>query len=112
MRMRRAVLLAVVALGSVGLSPGAAHAQDSVRATGDAPRSTGGGFFDLDLAVQSDAPGGNVSGDASFRLGGPAGLLVEGPITCFLVEGDTAYVAVDSSAFPGSPVVAKLVDGG
>ena len=29
-----------------------------------------------------------------------------------MVEGNTAYVAIDSSEFPGSPVVAKLVDGG
>jgi hypothetical protein len=116
MGTRRAVLLAAIALGSAVLSASAAHGavptQDSVRATGDAPISAGGGFFNLDYAVQSDATGGNVSGQASFNLGSPVGLLVEGPVTCLVVEGNTAYVAIDSSEFPGSPVVAKLVDGG
>jgi hypothetical protein len=111
----RAVLLAALALGGAGLVAAPAHAavptQDSVRATGDAP-ATPGGFFNLDFAVQSDPTGGNVSGHASFNLGDPTGLLVEGPVTCFHVDGNTAYVAIDSSEFPGSPVVAKLVDGG
>ena len=116
MRGRRAVLLAAVALGSGVFCAGAAHAaaptQDSVRATGNAPFVGSGGFFNLDFAVQSDPTGGNVSGRAAFNLGGPTGLLIDGPIICFHADGNTAYVAIDSSAFPGSPVVAKLVDGG
>jgi hypothetical protein len=114
MRTKRAVVLAVVALGSTAIGAGPASAavptQDSVRARGNAPADPGG-FFNLDFAVQSDATGGNVSGHASFDLGSPGGLLIEGPITCFHVEGNTAYVAIDSSEF-GFPVVAKLVDGG
>jgi hypothetical protein len=116
MRTLRAVLLAAIALSGAWLGAGAAHAavptQDSVRAAGDAPSAVMGGFFNLDFAVQSDPTGGNVSGHASFNLGSRTGLLVEGPVTCLAVDGNTAYVAIDSSEFPGSPVVAKLVDGG
>ena len=115
MRTTRAALLAAVALGGAGIAAGSAQAavptQDSVRATGDAPSSMGS-FFNLDFAVQSDPGGGNVSGHASFNLGGPSGLLVEGPVRCLVVSGNTAYVSIDSSAFGHIPVVAKLVDGG
>jgi hypothetical protein len=114
MGTKRAVVLAAVALGSTAIGAGPAYAavptQDSVRATGNAPTNPGG-FFNLDFAVQSDPTGGNVSGHASFDLGSSTGLPIEGPIVCFHVDGNTAYVAIDSSEF-GFPVVAKLVDGG
>ena len=82
MRTTRAALLAAVALGGAGIAAGSAQAavptQDSVRATGDAPSSMGS-FFNLDFAVQSDPGGGNVSGHASFNLGGRAGCSSRAP---------------------------------
>jgi hypothetical protein len=114
MRATRAALLAAVALSGAGLAVGSAQAavptQDSVRATGSAPLPGMGGAFNLDFAVQSDPTGGNITGHAFFKIGSPTGPPIEGPIICFHVAGDTAYVSIDTAAF--GPVVAKLVDRG
>ena len=114
MRATRAALLAAMALSGAGLAVGSAQAavptQDSVRAGGNAPLPGMGGAFNLDFAVQSDPSGGNITGHAFFNIGSPTGPPIEGPIICFHVAGDTAYVSIDTAAF--GPVVAKLVDGG
>jgi hypothetical protein len=45
-----------------------------------------------------------------MNLGLPDGLLVQGPATCLKVDGNTAYVEINSTPF--GAVSAKLVDGG
>jgi hypothetical protein len=115
-----AVAVVVVAVGVLGvpwlsMAQAQVPTQDSVRATGNAIRAGGGGFFNLDFAVQSDPTGRNVSGDGTLSLGASGGPRIEGGASCLKVDGKTAYVEMFITYLDGNPfapVVAKLVDGG
>jgi hypothetical protein len=109
-------LLALVCLTTpAGAKPSAPPAaqQDSARATGNAPNTTGsGGYFNIDISAQSGPTGENPTGHGSYNLGSPSGLLVAGPVTCLQVSGHIAYIGFNDTTFGFGAIGVKLVDGG
>ncbi len=94
---RLQVVLGLALLGLV-FAPGASGAAqiDTVSATG-----SGGSFSNVSIAAQSGTSGQNVSGNASFTIGGTFN--VGGPVTCLSVRGPDR-----GAGSAGSPTTAVL----
>jgi hypothetical protein len=96
------VVAGLAATSVLAAPPASAQApvlQDSVTATGDATLPGGGGFFSIQLQARSGPSGETPTGSASFRLGGPDGLLVSGEVSCLRVNGHVATLKFRDAAF-------------
>ena len=109
--MRRRMLhVAAVAGVALALASGASAqtaAQDSVVLTGG-PAQAGGSFTEIAINATSDPSGGNPTGRVTFIVLG--GFLVDGPVTCLSVSGNTAIINLQDQGTGFGIVTVQVVD--